>query len=251
MTASKKPKRPVAKGVPARVSASIADAARHLPPSGVAERLLTDERMETVWRFLLRQNVDQEAVAQHLLFNDAGLPTTWDAEQTFSPQQRAAAVFFVSVVGDLTGEPELIKHADADALAQPFLDAAKLCREMIRNAEGYQRGYDEAGQPLSFDLAKALDVVADCLEYKGNAALATNDPHVIKRSANERGDDALRVKTRLVAATMFCLYGRRNLGLTATVVTVATGVKIQKKDVENWCRHIPAYLRKSPNKQPR
>lgn len=90
MTASKKPQRPVAKGVPARVSASIADAARHLPPSGVAERLLTDERMETVWRFLLRQNADQEAVAQHLLFNDAGLLTTWDSEQKFSPQQRAA-----------------------------------------------------------------------------------------------------------------------------------------------------------------
>ena len=223
---------------------AVKDVALRLPPSEVVKRLLTDDRMQSVWRFLLRQNADQESVNRHILFNDVGLPPTWDADKAFSPQERAAAAFFASIVDDLTRKPDLIKRADAKARAKPFLDAAKLCREMIEHAGGYERGFDEMGEPLDFNLKKALGVVANILEHEGKRASAINDPLSIKRSAKDRADDELRVKTRKVAATMMSIYGSRNYEITARVVSIALDVEVSKKDIENWCADIPAYLQK-------
>lgn len=215
-----------------------------LPPSGVVKRLLTDERMRSVWWFLLRQNADQESVNSHILFNDVDLSALWDADKAFSAEERAAAAFFASIVDDLTRKPDLIKLADAEARAKPFLDAAKLCREMIEHAGGYEHGFEEMGEPLDFNLKKALGVVANILEHEGKRASAMNDPRLIKRSAKSRVDDELRVRTRKVTATMMSIYERRNYEITARVVSIALDVDVSKKDVENWCAGIPAHLEK-------
>jgi hypothetical protein len=62
---------------------------------------------------------------------------------------------------------------------------------------------------------------------------------VIDRSAKARGDDELRIKTRLIATTSIQLFGKRNLALVADVVSVGIGVEIPPKSVENWTADVP------------
>lgn len=235
MTTRRRPKRP-AHDLPDWIPIGVKDAARHLPPSDVAQRLLADPRMERVWRVLLRQAADREAVERRLLFADH-LPTTWGQE--FSPQQRACAALFVDVVENLTRAAKIVKRADTDARAKPYFDAAKVCRAMIEDAERYERGYEEAGEVLDFDLRRALKVVADILECEAKRASAIDQPRVIERSAKSPGEDELRVKARMVGATMFSIYGKRNTAIVATIMSVATGAAVLQKSIENWCADIP------------
>lgn len=232
-----------ARDLPNWLPASIGDAARYLPPSEVVERLLTDMRMRSVWAFLMLQKPDSDAVDRHLFFEEA-LPAVWGQE--FSPQERAAAAFLCSIAGSLARALELTTRAEADARAAPFLSAAKVCREMIPHAEGFQRGFDEVGEPLDFDLEKAFAIVAGILESKAKRISATNDPHIIERSAKERGDDELRVKARTVAKTMLNIYRQRNYGLTSTITSVATGLAVTKKQAENWTADLTSVGKPKP-----
>jgi hypothetical protein len=206
----------------------VADVASRLPPSDIVARLLTDARMESVWRFLAKQDAISDAVLTMTLFDERMPPH----EQ--SMRDRASAAVFLAIIDALASETKARKRIDVDAQAQRYFDAAKLCRETILDAEVLTNGFFEVGEALNFDLAKALDVIAGIFESRGDR-IRVDNIDVIARSSKSRGDDALRIAARKIATTFFRFYGNHNYGLTAIVTSVATGDVVTKKSVANWC----------------
>jgi hypothetical protein len=238
MVASPSTERLTPESIPDWVPAAVKSAALALPYHPVVERLVTDDRMKTVWRYLLRQDADMDHVWTIHLFGS--LPVTWwNAQQSFAPQETACAAFLTIVVDKLVRKQAVITRAKADAEATPYFDAARLCRDASDRAQRSRMEFEPA-QALGIDLSKALDIAAAYLHCYGRGIEQANLPFVITRSVKARGDDELRVKTRLVAMQMFAFFGSLNLGLAAKVVSVALGVAVSKKDAENWCADIPA-----------
>jgi hypothetical protein len=216
----KAPHRLTAAEIPAWVPKAVADVALRLPPSGVLLRLTTSARMESVWRELLKQNVVNNLADNHLLWlhRDTPLGLTRDDISAHSPQEKAAAAFFVNVVDALMQPPKVLTHAEHDARVQRFNDAADLCREQADRIDD--------------DLKSALEKVGNFFAHQAEMLAAINNPQIIERRVGDR--DALRVQARSIVAWSLALYGNRNLGTAAKVLSIATGTEITKSQVEKW-----------------
>jgi hypothetical protein len=216
----KAPHRLTAAEIPTWVPGALKEVALRLPPSEVLLRLTTSARMESVWRELLRQNVVNNLADNHLLWlhRDTPLGLTRDDLTAYSPQEKAAAAFFANAVDALTQPPKAMTHAEHDARMQRFNDAADLCREQADRIDD--------------DLKSALEKVGNFFAHQAEMLEArVADPQIIERRV---GDDALRVQARLIAAWSLSLYGQRNLGSIATIMSIATGTEISKSQVEKW-----------------
>jgi hypothetical protein len=221
--------------LPGWLPALVKEIAQRLPPNDIVTRLLSDVRMKSVWSYLARHDADSDAVLAMTLYNERMPPP----DSSASLSDRSSAAFFLAIVDDLMHETTVVKRVDVDAQAQGFFEAAKLCRETIADAEGLTNGFFEAGEALNFDLAEALGVIAVIFERRGKRIRADR-PNIIERSSRSRGDDALRIMARKIATTFFRFYGSHNYGLTAIIMSSATGANVSKKFVEN------ALSKKSP-----
>jgi hypothetical protein len=219
MTAPKQPRRTTA---PALVNLI----AERLPASDVIDRLLTDPRMSDVWRKLSKLTPNDAQVDVRLLWfeRDSPLGLTRDIVYAHPPAERGAAALFVSVV-DALGEPlPLRTHAEYDAQAKRFADAVELCTSERKHASDVLRD--------------ALDVVARHFARRSIVLAQADGAQVVERSGGDRGDDTLRIQARFITAAMFHLYGKRNVGVVANVLAIATDAAVKWKDVDNWTRDI-------------
>lgn len=221
--------------IPAWTPKLVADIALRLPPSLVVRRLVTDARLHDVWKRLLQQTAaDIARVDLGLLWferRDAPLGLTRDGLSKYPAQERAAAAFFVSVIDAFADTPILKTRVEFDAQAQRFADAVELC------AQEREGAYDGA-------LRDALDIVARHFAYRSTRLQTASGPEVLERSAKDRSSDDMRIKARLIATAYFQLYGdKRDLLIIKTIMTVATGVEISKKNVENWTKFTPSVKR--------
>lgn len=204
----------------------VKEIARRLPASLIVDRLLTDPRMNGIWPTLLRQHANERLVDNLLLWVEGATPLglTRDDIAAYSPAERGAAAFFVRTVDALTTSPTLRTRIDYEAQAKRFADAVDLCAQ--------ERGHSGGA------LRDALDIVAQHFAYSARIMESACGPEVLERSSANRGDDALRIQARLVAAASLSIYGKRNFTALATVASVATGLAMTKKSIENWTRDL-------------
>jgi len=219
--------------IPAWVPNSVQAVARELPDSDAKTRLLTDPRMETVWDFLLRQDVSR-ADAEAFFWPETLKEPDWGPEN-FTHAEIACAMIFVHIVEGLNFPVTIETRAERDALARPWLDAAEQCRTARRELGDFLEREPE--------LPPALETVADYLEWRGKSLREKGNPFIVERSSKERGDDATRTRVRGIAALTFSIYGKVFYSIVATLASVALGVVVEKKSVEDWCVKIPHYLK--------
>lgn len=207
--------------IPAWVPRLVADIALRIPPNPIVRRLVTDDRMKAVWRLLPQQHADDAWADLRLLWVEGDIPLnlTRDAISAYSAPERAAAALFVGAIEILSSTSPLLTRAEYDAQAKRFADAAALCLEQRQHSHG--------------SLQEALDIVAVHFAHKAKIMETVSGPQVVERSSSkeDRGADALRVQTRQLAAASLTLYGRRNCGTLATIVSVATGADVTKPAV--------------------
>lgn len=214
--------------IPAWVPRLVADIALRLPDSPIVRRLLTDARMEAVWRKLAKQppnNVPSHDTRLLYVERDgATLGLTRADLAGHSPSERGAASFFVSILTAFMESPTLRTRVDYDAQAKRFIDAVDLCREEREHSAGALRD--------------ALDIVGRHFAYSARNMETVSGPDVVERAGGDRSDDDLRLRIRRLAAVSLLIYGKRNFTTLATVLSVATARDVTKKMIENATRDL-------------
>lgn len=204
----------------------------------VSKRLLIDPRMKSVWRQLLKRNVEPNAIStlqgyQRLRSYD--LP-----EHHFIIQQHACAAFYAYTVVECSSKRTIGIRADADGLAEQYLSA-------VRTLRGFAAEFRHFVSP---DEALALELAANCIERetKWQHAHLLASPYIVGQRTNQvRSFGNLeRATVRALAVELHRIFGSYLLQTVGTVATVALNLKnqISKSDAKHWC----ADLDRSANK---
>jgi hypothetical protein len=207
----------------------------------IVDRLLTDPQMESVWRILRAKSVDQAALEKlppNLRLDnwvEASLETR-DA----TANDAACAAFFAYAVIIFTLGNRSVKEQDIKREMSRWRDGAAICREALSGV--HRATVDPA-------LAAALSMSADYFEEWARSLerSAANSPYLIGRGALERapggkknagGDENVRGQVCDVANLTQQVFGSFLHKPVATTASVATGLVIASKSVENWSRAL-------------
>jgi hypothetical protein len=211
---------------------SVADAMRGFSPD-VCDRLLTDPRMKGVWIELGRHEVKALPAA----LDDNLRVDHWLGQFDASPKDEAAVAFFASAVIIFTLRNRVVKKHELEKEAERWQDGAALCREAL---SGLHRARVDPA------LAAALSVSADYFEGHATSikTASASSPCVVERNARKRapgggkgtdGNENVRGQVRKVAEVTEQIFGTFLYGTVACAASVATGLKISRKNVEKWC----------------
>ncbi|MCW5686318.1 MAG: hypothetical protein KIT85_18130 [Pseudolabrys sp.] len=211
--------------------------------SQCAERLLINPKMKSVWRQLLKQNVEASVIStlrgyQRLRSYD--LP-----ERDFTTQQQACSAFYAYTVIECTSKRTIGVRADADLLAEHYLAAARITRGFATEFRHF----------VSPDEALALDIAADCIEreIKWQHTHLLASPYIVGQRTNRvRSFKNLeRATVRVLAVELHRLFGSYLLQTVGTVATVALDLKkqISKSDAKHWCAHLDRGANKGMTKK--
>ncbi len=205
---------------------SVARVALAYPNQFGALPLLRDPRMESVWDYLRRRKVPPES-AKSLLVSLNG-PAMWKvSEAEMSPADIACATLYVCILGGFNDDCRIISGAEADQMAKPFREAARLCREQMA----------DPFLPINkAELMKALEMVGR--HFDSRASAIEEDLNVVARSSRARGDDRIRVGVRRIAWATKTLFGSTLYTIVAKIATVTLGVTVTAKQVENWTKNV-------------
>jgi hypothetical protein len=219
------------------VPSAVRRAARGLTPlkPNIKDRLLTDPRMKSVWRYLRRVRVKQGAL--NSLEPWRRLPP----EERGSPSDEALAAFFVAAVTELTHGSRLRTRANIEEETDPWI-SPKRWRDALEVIQAIRQRESRA----KAELQKALSLLELYLE-DGAQQRERHDPYVLERSSGRRNDDLLRSAVRRLAIETQKIFGVCAYGTIARVVRVALQLSekdINERKVENWCKGLPP-----PNKQ--
>ena len=186
----------------------------------IAQRLLTDQRMQNVWSTLLRARGPVEDVSTAFAdfnYQRAGnlrpleRLTAWDEdidERSIPLAQQRCAAYLAYIAIEFTLERTVVTRAHYDELAKRFTDAAALTR------------------------LYANESAASMIEYPiGERA----GPYVLKRSSGRRNDDKIRARVRALASGTQRIFGLLMYGTVATVATIALNTDVSERNVRNWC----------------
>jgi hypothetical protein len=217
-----------------------------LPPFGreIAERLLTDPRMRTVWPQLLKDHnstVESVRDVPSLTGLEPRLRATnlellerlsdWDIpDHGIPPAEQRCAAFFAFTVIELSLARTAAIQTQADNLAGPCLDAAALCRSALQ---------DDPAMIVHPKLAEALTAVGAYFEEQGRLRRQEDSPYIMKRSSKNRGNDEVRAKTRALATATHRIFGSFLYHTVATVMVALQVNGITEKDMRNWCADLP------------
>jgi hypothetical protein len=205
----------------------------------IADRLLTDRRMEQAWKDLrdLPEPVDLQARLQAIrpgFSPDAYREGSFD----LTPFDRQSAALFYQVTHEVhQPERNYWTKGEADKLAQPFLDAAKLCEESARTDITIQR---------RDDLLKALRLVGGYLQDQGNMRQMSENPRVIGRRLPDVTDEK-RGHARMIATIIRGLFSPPAKDFPHSAVgrfmAVSLGIEddvlLLKNSVRSWCKDLP------------
>jgi hypothetical protein len=225
--------------IPNWVPDAVAKVAPFLPGPTHTQRLLGDNRMNTVWRELRKRApndlgsklTEDERDDLHSLMESADL-----LEQDVLGPDKACVAFFMSIAWIVwnPSERHVGTRAQADEQASQLETAADCCRWV-------------AGEPM---FAKHRVAAAEMATFFQNHAVSLKNqgylanldpqikPYVLNRSSGSRGDDKIRGYTRAIAVIVCRIFGSFSYGTVATVATVALEEDIDQKSVENWCKDL-------------
>ncbi len=235
-------------------------------------RLLTDPRMEQVWRTLAiegrkcererKLEIERTSKLNNLRWYEeedpfAFLPEdyrmeTWDAPTRRSPvapfdpeyqssevsfTDRLCAAFFLATTIIFTVKNRTVRKYDIEREVRRWRAGASLCREAL---------YSPHRAPIDPALHKALSASGAYFEKwaKFIETTSLNSPYLIERgsrnrapggSSNTFGDDAIRGQVRALAEATRQIFGTILYGTVARAASVATGESISPKSVQNWC----------------
>jgi hypothetical protein len=206
----------------------------------IADRLLTDERMERVWLVLCRQPIIPGIVEKLAL--QLRLSTyNFILDEPASPQDEAIAALFAFIVIEFGQQPaaglpaELAAKlsrphgsvADVKRIAKPYRDAAAICRSMIS---------EEAPHP-SPEQKRALEVAADYIDRWAlwMSARAMNSPYFVGKRTGKLGTE-LRSQFSTLTAAVYAIYGIRMPYTVATMTNVAwrPSTPISNETADSW-----------------
>jgi hypothetical protein len=223
--------------VPAAVS-KVAKVAAIPPcvPGTVTHRLLTDKRMESVWRQLRRRQVARDVARR---FDENERLSSYNlSERRVSANERACAAFFICVasrIGSLSPR-KVWTLPQAKKQAAQWASAGELCRSIMDEPMFFKQ------RAAASTMADFFEKHAESLEEKGCFANLDQRvaPYILGRSSRRRGDDIVRAHARAIAADVHRIFGAWLDGTVATVAAVALGrpQKISRKSMENWRKNL-------------
>lgn len=204
----------------------------------IAKRLLTDERMRGVWKYLRRADIEVGDNALAHLPPSLRLETYDIPIQRLSNRDRACAAVFGFAVAEFSSKRNVWTRARLRKFAARWNDATELCRWV--SAEPM---FDPEFRKAASEVVQGFEKHARILEDHGRLVEIGPDAraYYMGRSQGTRNDerrDEVRGKTRKLALMMGRFYGDRMYGVTATISAVAAQTKVTKRDVRNWCRDL-------------
>jgi hypothetical protein len=198
----------------------------------IAERLLTDPKMESVWSYLLSEDVTADAIAN---LPDKLRMSHWGiSERGVSLQEQACVALFAYVVIEFGQLRPAGTRRNADARAAPYFDAARICRVLV----------EDAPRP-SPEEKHALELAATYIDEWTNWQLnqLKASPYTVGERSNERrggayrsSADITRGRVRSLTVMAQAIFPAPRPKIIATIATVALGEEIPSKSVSNWRR---------------
>lgn len=185
----------------------------------VKQRLLTDDRMRTVWQALKHTSVTRERIDglrgwQRL--------STYEATSDMRPADLACAAFFAAAVVELGSKRPIVTRVQLEKQTARWRDAANLCTEII-DAEPIE----EPALKTAFNLvAYYMKTTADEIERRDR-------PPILEKHTN---NDRLRAKVRGLARETKAIYGVFRYERVAETVNVGLALQdeIDAQHVRNW-----------------
>lgn len=205
----------------------------------VADRLLRDPRMEQAWKDL--QRLPEPADLQERIGRiRAGFsPDAYTQEKLdlTAFDRQSAALFYQVMVEVYQPERTYWTKGEADKLAIPFLDAARLCEESARNDSMIR---------MRSDLLEALKLVGSYFQSQGAMRQMRSNPRVLGRRLPGVSDEK-RGHARMVATMIRDLFGpppgNFPHSAVARFVAVSLGTDDEidelKESVRDWCKSLP------------
>jgi hypothetical protein len=193
----------------------------------VVRRLATDNRMQTVWKSLLRQRQSGDGY-YYAATQRAYMDKTWTQEQAQAYALRMVFQFAFEAARDQT---TVTKPEEMRAKEQSLVDRIRTLREIadelapqhpVTSTLGTDvtaAYYITTGSSVNPDVF-ALDRVADWLEHRLSELRQPNDPLSV---ANSRGDPITRGVQIRCALNNIKFFGARLDGTAATLAAVALG----------------------------
>ena len=199
-----------------------------LPVGGnIAKQLLTDPKMKSVWSELLSEDVTADAIPRRLRMSNWGL-----SERGVSLQEQACVALFAYVAIEFSLPRPAGTLRDADALAAPYLSAARICRELIHEAP-----HPSPEEKWALELAAAY--IDEWTSWQLNQLKAS--PYTIGQRSNERKgrpfrsfSNITRGRVRDLKEMAEAIFPALRPGIIATIASVALGEEISSKSVNNW-----------------
>lgn len=214
---------------------------------GFAHRLLSDTRMESVWKEIHKQArmLDDRQLENGLaaLVGPVRMEDWGLCKFEFSLPEQVCAAFFCSLVIELGNKRELgmeldnkgekiVTHTDIKRYADRWRSAAKLCRQME-----YEGGRHRVDPKLS----DAISMVGAYFDQYARFIEDANEgnPYVVGRSSRQRNDDAVRAQVRAIAVITNKIFGKFLYKTLATVASVVFQNNVKPESVRDWCADIP------------
>jgi hypothetical protein len=263
---------------PSWVPRSVRDVSARAPAEHILRRqLLTDPRMQPVWRTLetrgrklehklacerklrnlrmfeeedplafLPQDLRMETWGALMLATEKALAdgddkVTYETREVSFADQLCAA-FYLATVLEFAVPKKAVTVFGIKKEAQRWRTGADLCREALSSPDW--------GALTDPTLANALAAAAVFFERRANfiEIQRRDSPYVVERNSRNRapggsseklGDDAIRGQVRALAKVTQTIFGSYLYRTVATAASVASGLSVSQKDVENWCDGLP------------
>ena len=203
----------------------------------VRRRLLTDQRMNEVWDYLLRRApVDFRPVTAAALDTvPSSRMTNWGVDDyEFSFQEQGCAALYICVLRAIAVPVPARTFKEVQAMIVPWREAANQCRLAISS---------DVTLGLKPEVSKALAISAsyfDDLAHFVEGVNTKDNPHVLLGRKGSSEDDNIRGVVRSLALETKIIFGSFLLGTLASVASVALQIDVTKKDVQNWCQGLPS-----------
>ena len=201
----------------------------------IAQRLCAESSMGEVWKTLGMEGRNRE-LAGPKKFKDRldsllgvyRMETWGAATDQISLADQACASFFLAASIIFGVGNHAVKESDVQKELKRYQDAVTLCSESLCSP------HRATNDP---DLAAALSASAayfqEWIKIISNANM--NSPYLVERAT--QGHNDVRAQVRHVATVTREIFGSFMYGTVATTASVAKGLLITTKSVENWCNH--------------
>jgi hypothetical protein len=189
--------------------------------------------MKSVWRQLLKKQISPGGIEE---LDSSQLLSTWGLPKDgHSVQDQACAAFYIHALTECSSGRPFGTKADADALAEPYYSAARVCRDML-TFPPYP----------SDDEARALETAANYIEkrIRWQHEHLLESPYTVGQRTNRvRGfSNRERGLVRALALEVHKIFGGYLYQTISTVANVALDLKgrqqIDKSDAVDWCRGL-------------